>query len=160
MTEVVATEIDSQVFRRLQRKRAEVSVEIKETETLLMGLRADLDALDGTLAILDPARAVHRLRKRPEKARHEAYKGEMQQIVLQALNEAMNPLSTLDVANVVMTERALDRADRALVRSVRRRALACLQHLRDHKLVTSRLLAPKLMVWWLRSRADLAQASS
>ncbi len=156
MTEMAAEEIDNQVSRRLQRKRAEVSAEIKETETLLMCLRADLDALDGTLAVLDPAHAVHRRRKRPEKARHEAYKGEMQQIVLQALDEATQPITTLDVSEIVMTERALDRGDRALVRSVRGRALACLQNLRGHGLVSSRLLAPKLMVWWLSARTCLS----
>ena len=141
--------IDDEVIVRLRRKRAEVQAEIKATEHHLMVLRADFEALNGSLDVFDPKRQCAPRRKPSAPARHEAFKGEMQQIVLFALERAVRPISTLDVAKVVMEERALDWNDRALVRSVRTRTLACLQKLREVGQVNSELLAPKLMVWSL-----------
>ena len=151
---VTVTEaIDDEVIVRLRRKRAEVQAEIKTTEHHLMVLRADFDALNGSLDVFDPKRQGAPRRKPSAPARHEAFKGEMQQIVLFALERAARPITTLDVAKVVMEERALDWNDRALVRSVRTRTLACLQKLREASRVDSKLLAPKLMVWSLIASA-------
>jgi hypothetical protein len=125
------------VVTALIRKRAEIAGLIEHHQTMLRQAIIDLDNLDATLRLFVPDIDLEEIRPQPVPPRHAAFKGEVSRIVLGALREAKEPMTTQQLAQHVMGERGLNTADKRLVRLVGKRVGACLRHWRQRGSVTS-----------------------
>ena len=116
------------VISALIRKRAELAGRIEHLQDELRQAVIDLDNVDHTIHLFDPSIELQEIKARPVPPRHQAFKGEVTRIVLTALRNAKKPLTTADVAQRVMAERGLDTSNARLVRTMQKRAGACLRH--------------------------------
>lgn len=108
----------------LLKKRAEIAGKIEYTQRQLNELIADLDHVDHVLHLLDPEIKPGKPKQYPP--RHQAFRGEMQRFVLQALKDASKPVTSLEIALGVVKSRGLDPNDARTVSTIRKRVGACL----------------------------------
>ncbi len=115
------------VLHALIRKRAEVAGQIEHNQLLLRHLIAELDHLDATIRIFNPAVDIGEIRSKAVPPRHAAFKGEVTRLVFKSLREASEPITSRDIAMVLMKERGLNMDDRELSVIMVKRVLACLR---------------------------------
>jgi len=125
------------VLAGLIRKRAEIAGQIEATQMQLRQLIIDIDNVDATIRLFKPDIDLQEIRPKPLPPRHTAFKGEIQRIVLTALRDTGQALTTKDITIRVMSERNLNLNDKKLVRIVSKRVGACLKHHRNKGLVTA-----------------------
>ena len=135
------------VLSGLVRKRADLSGQIEHTQSELRKLVADLDAIDAAIRIFDPAADVGEIKARRYPPRHAAFRGEMMRFVMGSLRVATGPLTSLDIADVVMKGRGLSQDDAALTLTIRKRVGACLNKLKHQGVVTETAAAGGLKGW-------------
>jgi hypothetical protein len=125
------------VLSGLLAKRAELAGQIEFAQTELRQMMIDLDSLDATIRLFDPAIDLIEVKSRPLPARNQAFRGEVARIVLGTLRKAQRPLPTHEIALHVMASRSLNTADKPLLRVISKRVGAGLRHYRTKGLIRS-----------------------
>jgi hypothetical protein len=135
------------VLHALTRKRAELAGQIEHTQLELRHLIAELDHIDAAIRIFNPAVDIGAIRSKPVPPRHAAFKGEVTRIVFKVLREAKGPVSSRDIAKVLMWERGLNSDDRELSVIMVKRVLACLRVQKRKGLIRNAPYAGGLLGW-------------
>jgi hypothetical protein len=116
-----------QVLHALVRKRAEIAGQIGHYQTILRGLNVQLDNVDATIRIFNPAVDIGAIRAKPLGPRYAAARGETSRIVFNMLREANgDPITSRDIVLRLMDERGLDSGDKKLKALFATRVRACL----------------------------------
>jgi hypothetical protein len=140
---------DPHVLTGLMAKRAEIAGKIEHLQDQLRQLVIDLDHIDASIHIFDPSIELQAIHARPVPAPHHAFRGQVTRIVLTTLKNAKKPLTTQDIAMRVMAERGLDTANVRLLKTMTKRAGACLRNLHLQKAVTRQPGPGQFMLWEL-----------
>ena len=135
------------VLHALTRKRAEIAGEIEHTQHHLRKLITDLDNVERTIRIFDPTVDIGAIQNRPFPPRHGAFKGEVTRIVLSSLRKASGPLTSRDIAVILMRERGLNADDRELSVIMVKRVCACLNTHRKKGLIRAVAMEGNLQGW-------------
>lgn len=131
----------------LMRKRAELAGKLEHHQAVVRQTMIDLDNIDATLRMFAPDIELDEIKPKPLPPRHAAYRGEVARIVLGTLRDAGRPCSSQELTMHVMAERAMNTADRRLVRTVGKRVASCLRHHRSKGVLRSREGMGKFLVW-------------
>jgi hypothetical protein len=118
MTPIMADQI---AIAALVRKRAELAGELIVAEKRIAQLRSDLASIDGAIHVFDPAIAASLIR--PVIKRKTAPllpQGQGTRIILDTLRRAGEPLSPRQIAERIVSERALDLGAVAMERLTQR----------------------------------------
>lgn len=121
----------------LKRTRAEITGEIARTQARLARLANDLEHIDGVLRMLAPDFVQESVRPKvfvPPASWSK--RGEMSRVVLSILRTSPEPLSTREIAGMVMRQRGLE-PDPASLNIMTRRVGHCLRDKREHGTVRS-----------------------
>lgn len=121
----------------LIRKRAELAGRIEHCQAELRQLVIDLQHIDAAIRLFKPDADLAALEPKPWPPVHQAFRGEISRIVLDALRTAKAPMITMDFTELVMRERSLDCEDAKLRRTMMRRVGSCLRGLRRHHPLTN-----------------------
>ena len=106
----------------LIRKRAELAGEIEATSSQLAQMRANLVHLDAVLRLLDPDAVPAEIAPKRQVTRCAWFgQGELPRLVLDALRQAPEPITTRDVAKGVMEQRGMPEGDRVTFLLVEKR---------------------------------------
>lgn len=135
------------VLHALTRKRAEVAGQIEHCQLRIRQLVSELDHLDATIRIFNPSIDIAAIHPKPVPPRHAAFKGEVTRVVLDTLREARGPVTSRDIAKVLMTERGLDPEDRELSVIMVKRVCACLRVQRQKGLIRNVAAEGGLQGW-------------
>ena len=126
------------VLTGLARRRAELAGEIEATHARLRKLVADIEHLDAAILQFDPNYELESIRPRAFRPPKDwAKRGDMTRIVLDILRQASEPLTTRDIAFELLTQRALDRDDKRLLRLMTKRVGVALRLQREKGVVRS-----------------------
>lgn len=129
-------------------KRAELAGQIEANQQQLRKLIVELDAIEATIRIFDPDIDMMAIHPRPVPPRHAAFKGEVTRIVFKALREAKQPLTSRDIAKILMRERGLNVDDRDVVVMMTKRVGACLKTKKNQGYVRSVDLEGSNLLGW------------
>lgn len=129
-------------------KRAEIAGRIEANQQELRKLIVELDAIEATIRIFDPDIDMMAIHPRPVPPRHAAFKGEVTRIVFKALREAKQPLTSRDIAKVLMRERGLNTDDKDVVVMMTKRVGACLKTQKNKGYVRSIDLDGSTLLGW------------
>ena len=138
---------DPHVLTGLIAKRAEIAGQIEHTQDQLRQLVIDLDHIDASIHIFDPSIELQEIKARPVPPKLHAFRGEVTRIVLITLRNAKKPLTTQDIAQRVMAERGLDTANVRLLKTMTKRAGACLRSLQKQGAVARQPGPGQFMLW-------------
>lgn len=130
-------------------KRAQIAGQIEANQEELRKLINDLDAVEATIRVFDPNVDLNEVYPRPVPPRHAAFKGEVTRIVFKALREAEEPLTSRQIALVLMRERGLNTENPELRVLMTTRVGACLSAKRDQQKVRSVEITGRLLGWEL-----------
>lgn len=142
---------DPHVLTGLVAKRAEIAGQIEHTQDKLRQLVIDLDHIDASIHIFDPSIELEEIKARPVPPKHQAFRGQVTRIVLATLRNAKKPLTTADIAQRVMAERGLDTANVRLLKTMTKRAGACLRNMQKQGAVARQPGPGQFMLWELQS---------
>jgi len=131
----------------LIRKRAEIAGKIEHEQTVLRQLIIDLDNIDAALRIFKPDIDLEEIKPQPLPPRHAAFKGQVTQAVFKYLREAKGPLTSKQMAEMLMKERGLNTLDKKLVVLITKRVGAGLKHYRGRGLLRSVKGPDGFMLW-------------
>ena len=138
------------VVNGLVRRRAELAGDIENTQKRLGDLVEDLQQLDAVILQFDPSYEIKSISPKawrpPE---HWSKRGEMSRVILGILRQATEPLTTRDIALGLLTERALDKNDKALLRLMTKRAAVSLRGYRESGHVRSMEGPGQYNIWEL-----------
>ena len=138
---------DPHVLTGLMAKRAEIAGKIEHLQDQLRQLVIDLDHIDASIHIFDPSIELEDIKARPVPAPHHAFRGQVTRTVLTSLRHAKKPLTTQDIAMRVMAERGLDTANVRLLKTMTKRAGACLRNLQKQGAVSHQPGPGQFMLW-------------
>jgi hypothetical protein len=96
----------------LIRKRAELSSQANGLRDQLSASLANLDAIDRVIRVFRPDIDLSDLPEKPTPPALSGTRGDIQRFLLDALRKAEGPLSTFDLADMVMRGRGMDPADK------------------------------------------------
>jgi hypothetical protein len=143
------------VLHGLIDKRAETVGRIEAMRDQLAQAMADLDSLDRTIRIFDPAIDLDELPMKPVPPSNAAFRGEVSRFLLDKLRKADVALTTLDLARAIMEARGLNTADKALRKLISTRTGHSLGRLRKNGFVTAeKANAGGLLRWQLTRKGD------
>lgn len=109
---------------------------------------ADLETTDAALAIFDPDFKAETIKPRAFRPPDDwSNRGEMSRMVLTILRQAVEPLTSRDIALEMLVTRALDPKDERLLRLMVKRVGVALRHQRDAGRVKSDQGPGQYMVW-------------
>jgi hypothetical protein len=136
------------VLAGLIKRRAQLAGDIEAAHEALRRMVLDLENLDATILQFDPAYRVESIRPKAFRPPKDwANRGEMTRICLSILRQASEPLTSRDIAYQLLTERALNRDDRRLLRVMRGRVATALRLQRDKGVVRSIEGPGQYLVW-------------
>ena len=119
------------VVAALVRRRSELSGEIERSQQQLRQMIMALEHLDKTLLMFAPEYKIEGIKPKQFRAPSEwSKRGEMKRRVLEILREATLPMTSRDIAMVMISERGLEQ-DEATIRTMSRR---CAETLRLQRL--------------------------
>ena len=121
---------------------------LDELASLLRRMIADLDHLDASIRIFAPELATETIKSRPNPPQHQALRGEVKRIILDALREAEHPITSADIAQRVMGARCLPASDPEL-RTLFIRRVGQSLHVMRHKGVTRIVEQPGRFQGWV-----------
>lgn len=116
----------------LIRRRAELAGKVEALHSELSQTLRDLDAIDRAIMVIDPNVQIEAIR--PKAFRPPAdwsKKGQMARMVLNILRQAVEPLTTREIALQMLVERAMDAEDRKLLNLMTKRVATSLRYQRD-----------------------------
>jgi len=146
-------ENSSHVLHALVRKRAELAGRIEHNQLELRRLIGELDHIDATIRIFDPAIDISAIRAKPVPPRHAAFKGEVTRIVLRMLREAEGPVTSRQIAERLMQDRGLNQDDREMSVTMVKRVCACLRKHRQAGTIRTGPIDGRLQGWVLSDRS-------
>lgn len=132
----------------LVEKRAEIAGRIEANQQELRKLIVELDVVEATIRIFDPAIDMMAIHPRPVPPRHAAFKGEVVRVVFNALRDAKQPLTSRDIAKILMRERGLNVDDKDVVVMMTKRVGACLKTQKNKGYVRSLNLESSTLFGW------------
>jgi hypothetical protein len=116
------------VLHALIRKRAEIAGLIEDARDDLRRLHVDLDHVECTIQLFQPAADVTAIKpKRQQLPPLAAGKGEMTRLVLRQLRDAEAPMTANEIADAVLEARGLNPDDEEARSLTLKRTRACLQ---------------------------------
>jgi hypothetical protein len=122
------------VLGGLMAKRAELAGKIEAIQKEMRQLVLSIDHIDAAIRLFDPNVDLETIRaKLPP--RHQAFKGEVSRLVLNALRKADKPLPVSELTLHVLAGRGLSADDKPFVRVLTKRVGACVRNLRRKGLV-------------------------
>lgn len=146
----------------LTKRRAELTGEIEHLHGRLGQLVRDLEALDATIVQFDADFQVEAIKPKGFRPPQDwSNRGEMTRLVLSILRQAVEPLTTRDIAVEMLITRALDKDDRKLLRLMTKRVGVALRGQRDMGRVKSDQGPGQYQLWeiardWTRSEPSIA----
>jgi len=140
------------VVSALVEKRARIAGEIENLQKLLREAVIQLDHVEATLRIFDPAIDINQIGPRRVIQVHHAHHGDITRIVLDALRTAMRPIATSNITELVMKERGVDTNDKALCNVMGKRVGACLRHMARKRGTIRSLPGPGQQNMWELNR--------
>lgn len=136
------------VVSGLVKRRAEMAGEIERTQNQLAVLIHDLENLDSVILQFDPKYELGSIKAKAFRPPADwSKRGEMARVLMGILRQAAEPLSTRDIALQLMTQRALNVADKGLLRLMSKRVAVSLRDYRDRGVVRS-LEGPGMYNLW------------
>jgi hypothetical protein len=135
------------VLGGLTRKRAEIAGQIEHTQAALRKLVTDLDAIDAAIRIFDPEADIGAIKAKAYPPRHAAFRGEMMRHVMGCLRVATEPVTSRDIATVVMKARGLNPDDAELLVTIRKRVGACMWKLKQAGYAREAAISGDLKGW-------------
>jgi hypothetical protein len=136
-------------------KRAEIVGRIEAGRDQLAQLMADLDSLDRSIRIFDPAIDLDELPSKPVPPPNAAFRGEVQRFLLHTLRTADTAYTTHELAEAVMRQRGLNVADKALRKLISQRTGNTLGKLRRGGFLTAeKVNGGGLLRWSLTRRGE------
>jgi hypothetical protein len=138
------------VLSGLLRKRAELAGEIDHLASVVQQKMVELDHLDAAIRIFKPDIDLETVKPKTVPPRHQALPGEMIRGVLTVLRESKKPLTSMEVTLRLMERRVMNAADKALVRTVSKRVIACLRHNRIKGLLHSTETPGQQLLWEIK----------
>ena len=138
----------------LLRKRQEIAGEIETLQANAATLFAALDNLDATIRLFAPDQVPDEISPKRFAARHAALPGQTSRVILDALRDAAESLTTYELAHRVMTSRGLDADNRNLFLTMQKRVLASLRNLRIREVVRADKRSGSAMRWRLATETN------
>ncbi len=135
------------VLSGLIRKRSEMAGEIDHLTSVVQQKMIELDHLDAAIRIFKPDIDLETVRPKAVPPRHQALPGEMIRGVLTILRESKGPLTSMEITLRLMKRRAMNPADKGLVRTVSKRVIACVRHNRAKGLLRSTKAPGHPLAW-------------
>lgn len=117
------------VVNGLLRRRQEIADDLDVVQGRVRQLVIELDALDVTIRLFRPNMEIGVVRVKPVPRRHAALRGESTRMMLGALREAGEPLTTRGIVRKVMEARGMNTADKAMVDTMNVRMASSLRKL-------------------------------
>lgn len=137
------------VLAGLTKKRAEIAGQIEHAQQALRKLVTDLDSIDAAIRLFDPTADITAIKPRQYPPRHAAFRGEMMRHVMGSLRLAKKPITTREIALVVMKARGLNPEDAELLVTIRKRVGACMWKLKQGGIVKEVAGVGELKEWVL-----------
>jgi hypothetical protein len=137
------------VVNGLLRRRQLIADELEIVQGRVRQLVIEIDAVDVTIRLFRPDAQIGVVRVKPIPRRHAALRGESTRMILSALREASEPLTTRQIVRKVMDERGMNTADLAMVETMRLRMATSLRKLRHRGKVTAESEGGRNMRWSL-----------
>jgi len=142
----------SLVVSGLVAKRAELAGEVEHHRQALHRLGEELGHLDATIRLFDPHYDLGSVRPRKRGRRTQWFgPGECQRLVLEALRDAVQPLSGRALAQALVVHKALESRREAVV-SVNKTAMAVLRRLLSKGVVRRASQPDGTWLWELSAR--------
>jgi hypothetical protein len=127
MSNIIPLNADQpQVLHALTRKRAEIAGRVEEAKHALDDLIGELDHVDATIRIFNPAIDIARIKSK-RATRAVVLKGEITRPLLGILREAKAPLTPREITLHLLKARGLEPGDKELVTILIKRVRACLR---------------------------------
>lgn len=140
----------------LQAKRKQLVKLRADLEADVRKVTCDIDHLDACIRLFDPSADTAAAIKRYA-TKHRAKKGQMRRFVLDQLKAAQGPITSLDIAEAWISDRAL-RADHSTTVMIRKRVGACLTSLKNQSIAYGRHRQGDHKVWCLEDHATIGHA--
>ena len=106
-----------------------------------------LDHLDATIRVFKPDIDLEAIKAKTIPPRHQALPGAMIRGVLRVLRESKKPLTSMEITPRVMARRVMNANDKALVRTVSKRVIACVRNARNKGLLKSTKAPGQQLLW-------------
>ncbi|HWK44095.1 MAG TPA: hypothetical protein VNT30_05225 [Stellaceae bacterium] len=137
------------MFEGLIKARARLAGDIELTHEKLRKMVQDLEALDATIMqFAPPDFKVETIKPKAFRPPQDwAHRGQMSRIVLSILRQAMEPMTTRDIALEMLVTRALDQSDQRLLRLMTKRVGVALRGMRDQGLTQADQSTGQFMAW-------------
>jgi hypothetical protein len=147
---LLATErsVTDYVLTGLVKRRAELAGEIEATHARLRKMIEDLEKLDAVILQFDPQHDVEGIKPKAFRPPEDwAHRGEMTRKVLSILRQAVEPMTTRDIALEMLVTRALNSEDQKLLALMVKRVGVALRMQRVHGIVRSTNGPGQFMLW-------------
>ncbi|MFZ0692992.1 MAG: hypothetical protein WAN51_02385 [Alphaproteobacteria bacterium] len=136
------------VLTGLVKRRAELTGQIEATHEALSKMLADLESLDATILQFDPKHCVEAIRPKAFRPPKDwSHRGQMTRVCLSILRQAVEPMTTRDIALELLVSRALDKNDQRLLRLMTKRVAVALRGQMGNGLVKSQQGPGQFMLW-------------
>jgi hypothetical protein len=136
------------VLHGLIKRRAELAGEIEATHERLRKMIEDLEKLDSVILQFDPQHDVEGIKPKAFRPPEDwAHRGEMTRTVLSILRQAVEPMTTRDIALEMLVNRALNRDDQKLLALMVKRVGVALRIQRNNGIVRSTSGPGQFMLW-------------
>jgi hypothetical protein len=137
----------------LTRKRTELAGEIEAGLARIARQGADLAHLDAVIRLMDPASDPEAIR--PKVPRNNGCdwfgRGELAKMAFDALRDALQPLSAIDIARAVVARKGMELGDTVALRRVKNMVDATLRR-REGGLVERVVYRPRSVGWKVATR--------
>jgi hypothetical protein len=136
------------VLQGLVKRRAELAGEIEATHASLRNMIDDLEKLDSVILQFDPEHNVEGIKPKAFRPPEDwAHRGEMTKGVLSILRQAVEPMTSRDIAVEMLLNRALNAQDQKLLALMVKRVGVALRLQRNNSVVRSLTGPGQFMLW-------------
>jgi hypothetical protein len=136
------------VLHGLVKRRAELAGEIEATHARLRKMIDDLEKLDSVILQFDPEHDVEGIKPKAFRPPEDwAHRGEMTKACLSILRQAVEPMTTRDIALELLVTRALNTDDMKLLALMTKRVGVALRVQRNNGVVRSANGPGQYMLW-------------
>jgi hypothetical protein len=124
--------------------------DIENAHEALRKMVLALESLDATILQFDPTYRVETIKPKAFRPPKDwSNRGQMSRIILSVLRQAVEPLTTRDIALQLLVERALDKSDQRLLRLMTKRVGVALRGQRENGAVRCDQGPGQYMLWEL-----------
>ena len=94
-------------IRQILNKREEIVKEIDRVKSYLNDLIQDVDTMDKAIMVLDPSADIPASQRIKLPSRLDSFKNDMARFILDQLRNADQPMTSLELAQIVIKERGI-----------------------------------------------------